>query len=137
MAQDTVDEVTLNAATRGRSTAHERAPIIAPYEAARRRQRMHRRFAPRLREPVDVVHLCIPDDQRHHLPEHQAIAQTMPVGASRPVAGDVVYLTSTSAWVVRMVIHELLPEGRVRVEVWLEWVGSARHVRPAGFTVTQ
>lgn len=43
--------------------------------------------------------------------------------------GEVIYLTSTSAWGVAMVIHELLPGGHMRVEVWLEHVHAARYQR--------
>ena len=36
-------------------------------------------------------------------------------------------LTSTSARVAVVVIHEFVPGGAVKVEVWLEWIGAARH----------
>jgi hypothetical protein len=71
----------------------------------------------------------IPDEQLQHLPDGQQVPNSMPPGSTLPRTGDVIYLTSTSAWAVRAVIHELLPGARVRIEVWLEWVGSARHRR--------
>ena len=43
--------------------------------------------------------------------------------------GEVVYLSSTSAWAVAMVIYELLPGGHMRTEIWLEHVHAARHQR--------
>ena len=73
--------------------------------------------------------LCIPDDQLAHVPKGIAIP-VWPRGAHLPRKGDVIYLTSTSAWVVRIVIHEFVPCGAVRIELWVDWVGAARH-RPA------
>ena len=78
---------------------------------------------------TSAVRLCIPDEQLHHLPEGQHVPDTLPPGSLLPRKGDVMYLTSTSAWSVEIVIHELLCGDRVRVEVWLTWIGSARHAR--------
>lgn len=75
------------------------------------------------------VHVCIPDDQLANIPSGMAIP-AWPAGATLPRTGDVVYLTSTSAWGVMLVIHELVPGG-VRVEVWLEFVAESRHHRSA------
>ena len=73
------------------------------------------------------VHLCISDEQLMHFPSGQAMP-TWPAGAPLPHAGEVIYLTSTSAWAVRIVIHEFM-RGSVRTEVHLEWIGAARHLR--------
>ena len=68
-------------------------------------------------EPTFTVRFCIPDDQLKELPQGQHVPQTLPKGALVPRVGDVVYLTSTSAWGVSMVIHEMLPGCDVRIEV--------------------
>ena len=79
------------------------------------------------RKPVATVHLCIPDDQLAHLPEGLPIP-AWPAEFPTPRVGEVVYLTSTSAWLVRTVIHELL-HGDLRTEVWIERFAAARAYR--------
>jgi hypothetical protein len=88
--------------------------------------------------PADAaeVRLMIPDDQVRHLPDAPRIPDRLPPGSVLPRQGDVIYLTSTSAWAVSVVIHELLCGDRVRIEVWLDWVGSARHARDPRCTST-
>ena len=83
------------------------------------------------------VHLCIPDDQEHHLPKRRRAPQFVPNDVPLPRVGEVIYLSSTSAWVVRIVIHEWHTAVDLRIELWLEWIGSARHSRPPGFEITQ
>lgn len=104
--------------------------MSAGHNVSRTRVLAEGRLPRRLAQPASTtdVHLCIPDDQLVHLTQGQAIPQ-WPAGRRLPRNGEVIYLTSTSAWVVVMVIHELLPGSDVRVEVWLEWVGAARQVR--------
>ena len=87
------------------------------------------------RKPAFVVHLCIPDDQIAHFPQGQAIP-TWPLGVQPPRIGEVIYLTSTSAWVVSMVVNELVHGGGVRIEAWLDWIGASRHRRVAECTFT-
>lgn len=72
------------------------------------------------------IKLCISDDQLTHLPQGVAV-KTWPAGAVLPRVGEVVYLSSTSAWVVRIVVHEFLCGGDVSTEVWIDWIGAARH----------
>ena len=76
--------------------------------------------------------LCIPDDQLHQASDLPAWALELPDGAPLPRTGDVLYLSSTSAWGVSMVIHERLSHGFTRIEVWLEHVGASRHPRDPG-----
>ena len=78
-------------------------------------------------EAASNVHLCIPEEQVMHFPNGQAMP-TWPAGAPVPQAGEVIYLSSTSAWAVRIVIHEFM-RGSLRTEVHLEWIGAARHLR--------
>jgi hypothetical protein len=88
-------------------------------------------------KPSIRIHLCIPDDQMRHLPKRRRAPAYLPESAPLPRQGEVIYLSSTSAWGVAMVIHEWESPDRLRVEVWLEHVGGARHSRPTGFMLTQ
>lgn len=83
------------------------------------------------------IHLCIPDDQERHLPKRRRAPRLLPNDAPMPRTGEVIYLSSSSAWIVRMVIHEWRSPHDLRIELWMDWIGSARHARPAGFTITQ
>lgn len=83
------------------------------------------------------VHLCIPDDQEQHLPKRRRAPRFLPPDVPLPRVGEVIYLSSSSAWVVRMLIHEWRSASDLRIELWLEWIGSARHARTAGFSLTQ
>lgn len=87
--------------------------------------------------PEVRIHLCIPDDQEQHLPARRRAPRYLPLNAPLPRQGEVIYLSSSSAWGVTMVIHEWLSPVELRIELWLEHVGSSRHARPTGFTVTQ
>ena len=87
---------------------------------------MARSFVPD--EPLFTVHLCIPDDQPQ--PDFWCTPRVLPQGAPIPRVGELIYLNSTSAWMVSTVIHEWLAGGRLRVEVWIEHVGCARERRP-------
>lgn len=82
--------------------------------------------------PAFEAHLCIPEDQVQYLPPGQHVRTLWPSGAAIPKREDIVYLTSTSAWVVFIVVHELLDGGQdVRVELWLNWIGASRNSRPS------
>jgi len=99
-----------------------------------------RRLAPSntvepLRAPRGEVKLCVPGDQVTHLPPKAAgtychstscVSLDWPAGAELPKAGEVIYLSSTSAWGVSMVIHECRPGGVIGVEVWIEYLAAAR-----------
>jgi hypothetical protein len=73
--------------------------------------------------------LCVPDDQIVHLPKGQVLSMHWPAGVPLPKSDEVIYLTSASAWRVRIVIHEFVPGGSIRSEIWIEWIGSARQCR--------
>lgn len=83
------------------------------------------------------VRYCVPDDQEHLLPSRRRAPQTMPLEAPIPRQGEVIYLSSSSAWTVSLVIHEWRGPKELRVELWLEHLGSSRYARPAGFELTQ
>lgn len=101
------------------------------YESRRAEAKPVGRMPHRLLDPAvgPDLRLCIPDDQLPHLPPFQSVTTVWPKGAPFPRVGEVIYLTSTSAWVVKIMIHEFVPGGALRHEAWLEWIGSARHGR--------
>lgn len=66
-------------------------------------------------EAASTVHLCISEEQLMHFPSGQAMP-TWPAGVPVPQSGQVIYLTSTSAWAVGIVIHEFVLGG-LRTEV--------------------
>lgn len=84
-----------------------------------------------------AIHLCIADDQQRWLPKRRRAPHNLPANAPLPRMGEVIYLSSSSAWAVVMVIHEWLSVHDLRIEVWLEHVLGARHQRPSGFSITQ
>jgi hypothetical protein len=88
-------------------------------------------------EPTVTIHLCVPDDQERHLPKRRRAPPYLPPGVPLPRVGEVIYLSSTSAWGVELVVHEWRTPTELRIEVWLTHVGSARHLRPPGFSLTQ
>lgn len=87
--------------------------------------------------PRIEIHLCVPDEEEHLLPKRRRAPRYLPISAPLPRKGEVIYLSSTSAWGVELVIHEWRSPVDLRVEVWLTHVGNARHRRPPGFELTQ
>ena len=88
--------------------------------------------------PFEVeITYCIPDDQTKHLPVKRRAPNSMPSYVPLPRQGEVIYLSSTSAWGVTMVIHEWRSALQLTVQVWLEHVSSSRLRRPTGFSLTQ
>ena len=71
------------------------------------------------------------------MPKRRRAPPYLPPEAPIPRVGEIVYLSSSSAWVVFSVIHEWRAEHELRVEVWLERLGSARSQRPVGYVLTQ
>ncbi len=90
-------------------------------------------------EPRTYVeaHLCVPESQTKYLPKRRRAPHFLPPNAPLPRMGEVIYLSSSSAWGVGMVVHQWLSPQHLRVEVWLEHVTSERHMRPTGFALTQ
>lgn len=81
---------------------------------------------------LTLVELCIPDDQRQHAEDIPQWALRLPAGAPVPRQGEVIYLSSTSAWGVELVVHERISRDLTRIEVWIKHVGSARCRREGG-----
>ena len=71
------------------------------------------------------------------LPRRRRAPLFLPMTAPLPRIGEVIYLTSTSAWGVRLVVHEWLAPDDLHVIVWVEHVGATHHAGRAGFAVTQ
>ena len=104
------------------------------------RMRFSAMTTPAMNKPLPTtitVHLCIPEDQHRHLPKRRRAPDVLPLDAPLPRQGDVLYLSTTSAWGVQMVIHHWLDVQTVRIEVWLQYVSSSRDARPTGFMLTQ
>lgn len=81
--------------------------------------------APDLQQPVNVeVSLCVPENQRQHLPHHCVAPTNLHPSVPLPRQGEVVYLSPNSAWGVQLVVHEWKAPTSLRVEVWLEHVAS-------------
>lgn len=78
-----------------------------------------------------AVRYCFPDDQLPHVPENSRAPTRIPLSVPVPRAGDVVYLSSTSAWVVRTVIHEWCSPTDLVIEVWMDHIGGSRFARSA------
>lgn len=80
------------------------------------------------------VRYMVTDEQRSLLPGRSRAPAVIPPEAPLPQRGDVIYLSSTSAWGVELVVHEWLSPTDLNIEVWLTHVGSARERRPFGRT---
>ncbi len=84
-----------------------------------------------------TIHYCVPDDQEAHLPVRRRAPHYVPAVVPLPNVGDVIYLSSSSAWGVRMRIYEWLSPEDLKIEIWIDYVGSSRYARPTGFSLTQ
>jgi len=87
--------------------------------------------------PRIEIHLCVPDDEEQLLPKRRRAPRYLPIAAPLPRQGDVIYLSSSSAWRVEVVVHEWRTPVDLRIEVWLSHMGTSRHRRPPGFETTQ
>lgn len=83
---------------------------------------------------VTVVY-CVPDEQTHLLPRRapSALPGTVPV----PRTGELVFLSSTSAWVVTAVVHDWRGPFDLVVQVWLHYSGGTPYAGRADFAPTQ
>lgn len=82
-------------------------------------------------------HFCIPDDQVRQLPKRRRAPHSLPPDVPLPRVNDVIYLSSSSAWGVAMLVHEWRSPQHLVIQIWLEHVSSSRHLRPSGFELTQ
>lgn len=83
------------------------------------------------------VRFCIPDDQLQHAPRRRRAPSYMGADIPLPRAGEFVYLSSTSAWVVSEVVHEWRAPIHLVVQVWLQYAGGAHAARSPEFARTQ
>lgn len=88
-------------------------------------------------QPAIKIHLCVPDDQKQFLPKRRRAPEYLPPSAPLPRIGELIYLSSSSAWGVELVIHEWLSPVDLHIEVWITHIGSSRSRRPDGFALTQ
>ena len=77
------------------------------------------------------------DESARPLPARRRAPHYLPLCAPLPRIGEVIYLNSTSAWGVRLVVHEWLAPDDLHVIVWVEHVGATHHAGLPGFSVTQ
>lgn len=93
--------------------------------------RMKRTRGPAVPRTGVAVRYCFPDDQLPHVPENNRAPTQIPLSAPVPRTGDVVYLSSTSAWIVTTVIHEWRSPTDLIIEVWMDHLGGSRSSRTA------
>lgn len=85
-----------------------------------------------------VVRLCVGGHDERHIPRRRTAPQVLPNNAPLPRIGEVIYLSSTSAWGVELVIHDWRSADLLHIEVWITHVtGVARHSRHGLFARTQ
>ena len=77
------------------------------------------------------------EEHLHQLPRRNRAPFCLPLHAPLPRKGEVIYLTSTSAWGVSLVVHEWLATDTLHIVVWLEPLGSTHHGARVDFGVTQ
>lgn len=71
------------------------------------------------------------------LPKRRRAPQFLPLHVPLPRQGEVIYMSSTSAWEVRGVLHEWLSPEFLHVTVLIEHQGSTHHASRSDFAVTQ
>ena len=71
------------------------------------------------------------------LPRRSRAPQYLPVNAPLPRKGEIIYLTSTSAWGVHGVVHEWIAHDELRITVFIEPLGRTHHVGRPEFALTQ
>lgn len=86
-------------------------------------------------EALIEVQLCIPEEQERFVPKRRRAPQFLPLTCPIPRKGEVIYLAQASPWAVSLVVHQWRGPTYLRVEVWLEHLGTMG--RPAGFALTQ
>lgn len=77
------------------------------------------------------------DEHAALFPKRRRAPFVLPTGAPVPRAGEMVFLTSTSAWGVLHVVHEILAGGELCVSVWLRYLGKTPYAERPDFVPTQ
>lgn len=87
--------------------------------------------------PAIRIELRPVDEHVAMLPKRRRAPQFLPPHVPLPRQGEVIYLSSTSAWHVRNVLHEWLSPEYLHVTVLIEYQGQTHHVSRPDFAVTQ
>lgn len=95
---------------------------------------MPHRFAGTLCQPAVRVEIESLDDVTSPLPKRAR--RFLPPGAPVPSRGDILYLTSTSAWRVHQVIHEWLGPSLLHVHLVCAHEGGTHYGDRANFSLT-
>ena len=89
-------------------------------------------------QPSISIEIRAVDESDAPLPKRRRTPRMLPITAPLPRIGEVLYLTSTSAWRVVMVVHEWLAPDHLTIVVWLTHAGSTHHTTPPpAFEITQ
>lgn len=88
--------------------------------------------------PAISIELRATDDSTEPLPRRRRAPRTLPITAPLPRIGEIIYLNSTSAWRVLMVVHEWLAPDHLVIVLWLTHAGATHHTSsPPAFAITQ
>jgi hypothetical protein len=87
--------------------------------------------------PAICIELKPVDEHAAMVPKRRRAPQFLPIQAPLPRQGEIVYLSSTSAWSVRGVLHEWLTPQYLHVTVLIEYQGHTHHAARPDFALTQ
>lgn len=87
-------------------------------------------------EPHIPVVVRVEMHSANGMPLPRRAPRYLPPAGPLPRHGDVIYLTSTSAWQVKRVVHEALNQREFCIHVVIEHIGSTHH-REGAFSLTQ
>ena len=88
--------------------------------------------------PAITIEIRATEESDEPLPKRRRTPTRLPLTAPLPRVGEILYLNSTSAWRVAMVVHEWLASDHLTIVVWLTHLGHTHHSSaPPPFAVTQ
>jgi hypothetical protein len=87
--------------------------------------------------PAICIELRPIDDDAHLLPRRRRHPQYLPLHTPLPRVGELLYLSSTSAWGVKGVLHEWIAPDRLNITVLIQYLGGSHHGDRPDFPVTQ
>ena len=87
--------------------------------------------------PAIRIEVRAVDESVNALPRRHRMPHYLPLCAPLPRAGELIYVSSTSAWRVSGVVHQWHAPDDLHVLVWVEFAGSTHHAGRPAFDVTQ
>jgi len=87
--------------------------------------------------PAICIELRPTDEHAMLLPRRRRAPQYLPPQVPLPRQGEVIYLSSSSAWAVKGVLHEWLSPQQLHVTVLIEYQGQTHYTSRPDFAVTQ